>query len=175
MSDFKLLIYLVHGRTQKVTEASKEQNRSESNSEEQRGAGTASWSNNKWGESYSPEPEDEIMFPDLWTSSNLLKITFNLWERTESEQNQTVWHMEQVWNKSDGKKSVWKLKPGEQRAPSLPSEVGRPPSALCSRVGPEQCCHIGDELATGPEREREGGESDGGMQRHTVWSSVSIW
>lgn len=26
----------------------------------------------------SPEPEDGTMFPDLWTSSNLLKITFNL-------------------------------------------------------------------------------------------------
>lgn len=29
-----------------------------------------------------PEPEDGTMFPDLWTSSNLLKITFNLQTQT---------------------------------------------------------------------------------------------
>lgn len=34
--------------------------------------------NNDTQEENSPEPEDGIMFPDLWTSSNLLKITFNL-------------------------------------------------------------------------------------------------
>lgn len=34
----------------------------------------------------SPEPEDEIMFPDLWTSSNLLKITFNLQKWTKKRE-----------------------------------------------------------------------------------------
>lgn len=33
----------------------------------------------------SPELEDGTMFPDLWTSSNLLKITFNLSERGEQQ------------------------------------------------------------------------------------------
>lgn len=35
------------------------------------------------GNANSPEPEDGTMFPDLWTSSNLLKITFNLQQETE--------------------------------------------------------------------------------------------
>lgn len=33
----------------------------------------------------SPELEEGTMFPDLWTSSNLLKITFNLSERGEEQ------------------------------------------------------------------------------------------
>jgi len=36
-------------------------------------------------EGHSPEQEDDIMFPDFWTSSNLPKITFNLYQRKKNK------------------------------------------------------------------------------------------
>lgn len=124
------------------------------------------------------------MFPDLWTSSNLLKITFNLWKQTEREKKfknlQTGWDkcVERKLNKK-GKKSQ-RSEAGRITMDSIKKKQNEgwscwrhhrsallllwAPQTAKTKIDGVQNSHSDDKLAFRPEREREGGRE----ARHKV-------